>query len=355
MSQEIRVATFNCENLFGRPKIFKSSAARSTLLLGYVVELQAELKKNVFDQQRIKDLKSKLSGFAKINDTRGRHTTGGVGAGDWIGWVELTRKSADNMAVKNTARVIADTEADVICLVEVESRPTLEAFHSNVLNRDFLKARGKAPFEHIMLIDGNDGRGIDVAVMSRFPIDWMRSHMDDTNTYQGKTVKTFSRDCLETKISLPGGRDLVLMANHLKSKGYSPPTDPTSKIRRQGQAARLSSVLDEYDLSRDLVVVAGDLNDYPSGGSLDLLINKPKLYNVNLKLEVADQGTYHSGSKQIDYLLVSDALKQGLKKVIINRQGMFTKSTRKWTMYPEVTSQTTEASDHASVTAVFEI
>jgi len=102
-------------------------------------------------------------------------------------------------------------------------------------------------------------------------------------------------------------------------------------------------------------VVAGDLNDYPSGGSLDPLLGKPSLYNVNRELPVGTRGTYKTGGKQLDYLLISEALKAGLKEVIIERRGMFTKSRRKWTPYPEVTSRATEASDHAAVVARFEV
>lgn len=355
MVEKFSVATFNCENLFSRPKIFRSSAKRSSELLGKVAELQAELKAPVFDQPKIKGLKKSLSGYAKVNDVRGRHTTQGIGAGRWVGWVELTRKPAKIMAVTNSARVIADVNADVICLVEVENRPLLEQFHDKILRKEFLDPKGLPPYRHIMLIDGNDGRGIDVAIMSRMPIGWVRSHVAETTQYLGNTVNTFSRDCLESKILLGDGRHLVVLANHFKSKGYSDPRDPTSTKRRIGQANRVAEILDDYDLGRDLVVVAGDLNDYPSGGSLDPLLNKPKLYNVNQELPVKKRGTYKSGSRQLDYLLISDALKAGLKSVSIERRGMFTKSRKKWTPYPEVTSRTTEASDHAAVLATFEV
>ena len=44
-----------------------------------------------------------------------------------------------------------------------------------------MPAVGGNPFTHVMVIDGNDERGIDVGLMTRkdFPIGFMRSHVDD--------------------------------------------------------------------------------------------------------------------------------------------------------------------------------
>ncbi len=62
---------------------------------------------------------------------------------------------------------MADLKADVLGVVEAESRPVLSAF-----NQEILPAVGGQPFRHVMLIDGNDERGIDVGLMSRagYPI-----------------------------------------------------------------------------------------------------------------------------------------------------------------------------------------
>ena len=77
------------------------------------------------------------------------------------------------------------------------------------------------PYDHIMLVDGNDDRGIDVGLMTRATavIETVRSHVDDRI---GKD-RIFSRDCPEFRLTLAAGGTLVVLANHLKSKGYGVP------------------------------------------------------------------------------------------------------------------------------------
>ena len=43
----------------------------------------------------------------------------------------------------------------------------------------FLLATGRAGYPYILLIDGNDPRGIDVAIMSRHPIMDISTHIFD--------------------------------------------------------------------------------------------------------------------------------------------------------------------------------
>src|SRR5215216_2805967 len=209
---DLRIATFNCENLFSRPKIFAETAAKSKTLLGYVAELKAELSNDIFNHARIKTLKQRLSGYATVVDVRGKHTTAD-GAGEWLGWVELTRSEVNDDAVINTARVISHVDADVICLVEVEDRILLQRFHDGMLVKEFLKPQNRDGYPHVLLIDGNDDRGIDISFFSRLPVRSLRTHIDEQTTYDGKQVKTFSRDCLEVDLNLPGGRVLHMLLN----------------------------------------------------------------------------------------------------------------------------------------------
>lgn len=351
MAKMIRIATFNCENLFSRPKIFSARGNRSNVLLDKVAKLNAELRKATFDKAAIKKLKTELKGYAKVNDIRGKHTSA-KGSRDWLGWVELTRKRANAAAVKNTARVLADLEAHILCLVEVENRPLLQQFHDEILYKQFLKPNGRSGYKYIRLIDGNDSRGIDVAVMSRLPLNWIRSHIHETTTYNGKKVKLYSRDCLEVDVQVSSTRRVRLFINHFKSMGYSPANDPQSNRRRKGQAEGVAKLASALNLKKDFIVVAGDLNCDPSSFSLKPLLSKPDLYNANLELPPNERGTYRTGKKQLDYLIVSDALKKEMAKVHIERRGLF---SRKWQTYATVKSRKTEASDHAAVVASFRI
>jgi hypothetical protein len=119
--------------------------------------------------------------FALLRQNHGkvlkRKTNGQVevvanGRGDWIGWVELKTEEVDEIATRNTAQVVRDVKADVLTTIEVENRVALNRF-----NKQLLPAVGAVPYAHVMVIDGNDDRGIDVGLVSRLPIATMRSHL----------------------------------------------------------------------------------------------------------------------------------------------------------------------------------
>ncbi len=357
MPTPFRIATFNCENLFNRPRIFNESSARSKQLLGYVAQLKDELSQPVFDQKQISALKKKLKGYVTINDIRNKHYgKKNIGSSEWVGTIELIRDPITDSPVTNTARVIADVNADVFCLIEIENRPNLQRLHDTFILKRFLEPAGKKPYEYILLIDGNDDRGIDVAVMSRFPILQIHTHIFEKENYMGKTVLRFSRDCLELEIEMPGhNKPLQLLVNHFKSMGYNPKNDPHGDDRRLAQAKRVAELADQHDLQNEYVVVAGDLNSPPQSKSLEPLLSDPGLYNVNLELPPDKQGTYKTSSQQLDYLIISQALKAKLKKVDIWRKGIY---STKWAYYDDSISQVTKsdatwASDHAAVLADF--
>lgn len=129
-----------------------------------------------------------------------------AGRADWVGWFELHREDVRWKAIYNTGRVVAEVDADIVVTIEVENRPSLIRFNEQVLGPHFGKA-----YPHVMVIDGNDVRGIDVGIMSRHPINAVRSHVDDRNP-DGE--RTFSRDCPEYVIELGSGKRLVVLPNY---------------------------------------------------------------------------------------------------------------------------------------------
>ena len=342
-----RIATFNCNNLFARPRIFAKTKAATQRRFDNLTELRDELNRDVYDQAKIKALKKKLSGFITIVDARGKKHYNAAGRDEWTGWIHFKRETPNNVAIQNTARVIKDTNADIICLVEVEDRIQVKEFLDDLL----VPLGGK--YKHVMLIDGNDDRGIDVAIMSKKPIGWVCSHADETCTYMGKTISRFSRDCIEIQTELPNGKILHLMGNHLKSMGYSHPNDPGSDKRRRGQAVRVAELAQAHNLNSEYVAIAGDFNSPPESSSLEPILEIDELYNVNEWLPEDERGTYKTGTKahnQLDYIVVSKPLKSKLEKVEILRKGHY---SSKWDNYPTVDSKINSASDHCAVVAEF--
>jgi endonuclease/exonuclease/phosphatase family metal-dependent hydrolase len=214
-----------------------------------------------------------------------------------------------------------------------------------------------------MLIDGNDSRGIDVGLYSKFPIGGVWTHMFERKG----TKQIFSRDCLEVEVTLPNGKPLYILCNHFKSRGYD--TDGTADTKRKRQATRVAEILKEkYKLSKDWVIVAGDLNDNPEAPPLKPLRDVNLLYDV-LEVEYPNdkskRWTYHYNKfEQIDYLLVSKPLKDRLRQAGVERRGMdklkgLTEGSNGGveveTQYNSVTHWTNAASDHGAVWAEFDL
>ena len=70
--------------------------------------------------------------------------------------------------LEKLAETIRNVNADVLALQEVENRRYLERFNTAFL--------GDLGYEHVVLFEGNDGRGIDVAVLSRLPVGPVTSY-----------------------------------------------------------------------------------------------------------------------------------------------------------------------------------
>jgi hypothetical protein len=83
------------------------------------------------------------------------------GRGDWIGWLELKTEPVNEIATQNTARVIREVNAHVLGTIEVDNRVALQRF-----NMQLVPGQNFQSYPHVMVIDGNDERGIDVGMMS---------------------------------------------------------------------------------------------------------------------------------------------------------------------------------------------
>ena len=165
------------------------------------------------------------------------------------------------------------------------------------------------------------------------------------------TSRTFSRDCPEYYIELPSGRELLVLPNHFASKGG----DATGK-RRRVQAAAVRGIYESLRKRFPFALVAGDLNDHPTGGSLDALLKETNLVDaMSLKqYEGAFPGTYaHATAQQkIDYLLLSPALRKKVQAVDVFRKGFY--APRKWESFENINQANKDrfqASDHHCVWA----
>ncbi|HZA08559.1 endonuclease/exonuclease/phosphatase family protein [Mycobacterium sp.] len=371
------IATFNVENLFARAKALKPSmdADTTSKTLAAHAEINDLFNKPTYDEttkQRILELLDQLgllesdeSDLVRLRIIRGklltRHKDKTVdivasGRADWIGFVELRTEAVDDLAMDHTAMVMRDLKADVLGVVEAESRPTLEMFSTAVLDA----VPGGKPYERCMLVEGNDDRGIDVGLLWResFELKDIRTHVFDRDS----NGEIFSRDCCEYHLQAPSGSTLLVLMNHFKSKGYSTPADPGGGKKRTRQAKRVADIYHSLiDEGFDQIAVLGDLNDTPDSKPLNSLVAKTDLQDISTHQDFDWQGrhgTYGgSNTDKIDYVLLSPALFRRAVKGGVFRKGVWRgpRTKNPWPIYDTLTAKVHEASDHAAVWAELDL
>ena len=366
----MRIASFNVENLFSRVKVMNGDSwAEGKAILDLYAQFNAIIGKDKYsasDKAKIVDILTKL-GLTKSDDTKlvvlrqnrekliRRPKSGGIevianGREDWIGWLELKVEPVNAKAIENTARIIHEVDADILAVVEAEDRIALLRFSDQMLARI-----GAAPYAHVMLIDGNDERGIDVGLLTKkdYTVNTICSHVDDRD---GEGL-IFSRDCPEYEIQLPSGEMLLVLVNHLKSKGFG--TQASSNARRKRQAKQVRDIYDRRRAKgRKLIAIVGDFNDFPGSDPLSpLLANGSDLKDVSQHPKFEDDGfpgTFGDGRARdkIDFILLSPELFAKVRAAGVERRGVWGgKNGDRWPILPSITRKVEAASDHAAIWA----
>ncbi len=388
----MKIAAFNVENLFDRAKAFnEEDDGKAERIIKAVAELNSLFEKEVYtddDKAQMIRLVDELEfnrfnegPLASLRKIRGtifkRPQSGGIevvaqGRDSWIGWVELKTAPVDEIAIMNTGRVIRDVDADILAVVEAENRVALKKFTNFV----FKKVKDEVddvirPYTSIMLIDGNDERGIDVGLMTKegYDVGLMRSHIHDLGkdidaTERPETLPAestiFSRDCPEYAVTTPTGEVIWVLPNHFKSKFGG--NNQRSIDKRTAQAIRTRDIYNRLLADgHDNVVVLGDLNDTPDSEPLQPLlestlrdVSEHPLFDTGefTGREGTDErgiGTFGLGNDgdKIDYLLLSPSLFKRVTAAGLFRKGAWPGSRPvRWTVYPELTEKVHVASDH---------
>src|SRR5690606_27914962 len=241
----LRLATFNVEKLMYR---FDFSGFRNQLNADRTLtlfEIKTEAEYRILEQARV---------IAHSDDTR-----------------------------QLTALAIAATRADIICLQEVDNIEALKAFEYGYL----FKMIG-AGYREKYTTTGNDGRGIDVAVMVReqtrhgqtIEFVRMQSHAhltyDDLNLFTPELAaigekpheRIFRRDCLELDLRVDG-KPLTLYSVHFKSMGGArnglDGRQSTVAVRIAEASAVRRIIEDRFGVEQapDMRwAICGDFNDY---------------------------------------------------------------------------------------------
>ncbi|MEE9404509.1 MAG: endonuclease/exonuclease/phosphatase family protein [Algisphaera sp.] len=225
--------------------------------------------------------------------------------------------------VRDLARAIKALDADVLVVQEFEHEELLEA-----LVKEFLPNAG---YQYIAASPSNDGRGILLGILSRYPVTQITSHRLQTFTHPDAPNKPyrFSRDLLRFTVDVGLDRPLQVYNVHLKSNGDSS-GDKHSARKRTAEAMCIKQILRDA-LAHDpdlLAVVAGDFNslyetrpdeqDRPWPAMAHLLEAEPNGTHVftdvhahltdTQRVTIPSKGRYPDAT--FDYLLTTPALAQ---------------------------------------------
>lgn len=362
----MRLAVYNVENLFNRAKVMNHTDwAEGQETLKQFADLNALLGEGTYTNamktkmvalMEVLGLEKKDQGpYVILRRNRGalvkRPQAGGIqiiagGRAEWVGSLELIPEPINHESMLMTARVIRDVNADILGVVEAESRPALKQF-----NDEIVSAVGGTPYENVMLIDGNDDRGIDVGIGYRdtVTLDFMRSHVTDKQD-NGNSV--FSRDCPEYHFTMPSGKRLLVMVNHFKSKGFG--SQASSNAKRKAQAQRVREIYDKRLAEGvDHIAIIGDLNDTPDSDPLEPLHDGTSMKDIFTYADFDNggfPGTFGlcNASNKIDYMLLSPNLFQRVNGAGVFRKGMWPGvRPARWEVYDELKQKVHAGSDHA--------
>ena len=255
-----------------------------------------------------------------------------------------------------TSAILAQADADVVCLQEVFDRATLDFFHDHLMRH-----AGAKPYPHRVCLPGNDGGGRDLAVLSRLPLHDVCSHANLTPADISLTllpgmrpdVPIFRRDCLYFRVG-----DLNLFHCHFKA--------PWPDIARAWPIRRMEALavrkLVEARFKNDpsaLWMILGDLNEPAEPESEDPAV-APLLppFSIDLlaRMPENERWTFYNAQDGLyarpDALLASPALAQRWPGAIpqalragLDRDAFRAQEPR----LPDVGAHRPHASDHAAI------
>ncbi len=205
------------------------------------------------------------------------------------------------LKLHKASRLIKSINADIFGVCEVENIDVLKDIAENT------------NYKYYYLEDGNDPRGINVAILSKYPLTYI-SNRDKIVPYDNNRNYKFSRDCAVAKLNIKNQEFLFILL-HLKSKLVSKNSSiKENDLQREAEIFGVLDVVDELYSSYisnnkniPYLLIMGDLNsnryektllNFEKSGFkiLNYLKSKDRLYTY----------VYQNKREDIDYFLFNE-------------------------------------------------
>lgn len=376
---ELRLCTFNVENLFNRFDFSVLLDRDGDGHLPALVDFIADFAQGDY---------SRFNTFRDI--------------------VARSRRSQDLAKREHTAKALAEARAHIYLVQEVDDFNALNRFADG-----FLIPQAHEAFPNRVLHEGNDTRGIDVAAFSSRDMPfYSRSHawkepdwLDTTENartlldrfaragaaaeaLRQRNGRIFRRDCLELALPTPAG--LVTLFNcHFKSMNRAKEDGGVGLRQLEAITVREIIARNFKDPANALWAICGDLNDAqrhrvvsaqenpdgrfderempvpPSGqneSGLDPLLSDGFGVNIADRLPPEDRWSHYfvpaRTKSQLDYIICSPALAEHLSappQFIRSGQPLRVPNTQNFERFDGIGWDRPKASDHSPLVATFSL
>ncbi len=213
-----------------------------------------------------------------------------------------TTRAKPEQELRRIATLIQNIDVDILALQEVENRGILKRFIDTHLQ--------DLGYRHVVLYEGNDRRGIDVCLVSRFPIGFVTSHRHLRFPDHQGVVRHFRRDLLVVQLQPANTEPFEVWVVHLKSHRGGNQSDSI----RLAEANQIRALLDDRFANdpESRILVCGDFNDTLQSATLQTIL-KSRTESLACALDHIPQVnriTYNRAPyrQMIDFILWSPAM-----------------------------------------------
>lgn len=251
-----------------------------------------------------------------------------------------TTRVKPRVELEALAKLIKALNADVLAVQEVENEGVLRAFVSEFL--------GDMGYDYVVTSHGNDGRGIDVGVVSRVPIESVTSYKFRQLTLPGEAnTWHFARDLLHVRLKATDDKPLDVFVMHMKSKRTVSKSDEQSTKWRTAEATMAKKIIDEQ-LKKDpsaWIAITGDFNDTPDSEPIAAFLKG------GTKGTLTDLHTHIPADKRITFL--NEPYRSTIDYVMASPELAKRSAKDKATVISD--EKLLKGSDHAPVVVTFDL
>lgn len=269
----------------------------------------------------------------------------------WRGWIEIENRPIPELAIRNKAQLMAEINADIWVLQEVENKMAVQRFLDDILSNYPVRSA-----YNLTVASGNDERGVDQALLLGHGI--ILSSLGIYNQERDSNGDlVFDRDFSVFNLSTKSGDIWILAAQFSLEPG---PKEALDK-RRFLQSKRLAK---EYHRLRNLgienIIVMGSFFTVSYNYSLSPLLRETDLKSIISHHEFRSArdhgrdsdyyslGAYAKGLniQQEVYFLVSPNLFSRIKKCGLDRRGIWPHKDQQWKVLNSLQEKKNQASKH---------